>query len=378
MGARCAGVAVAAFLLAACSDEGKKVDVFDGDDGGIGSVDGGITSVGSDDGSTSGSGDGSDAGTTGAGTDGGESDGGTTGAPPRFDVGNGDGAASTDDGIGGESGCDAVDFLFVIDNSGSMGDNQANLVASFPGFIQAIQSSVTEANDYHVMVTDTDRAWGSFACGPFCATLGACPAVANYPCSYMPTACDQTFGAGMVYPVGDDASNQICPIPEGRRYLTPLVGNLAESFECIASVGTDGDSTEQPIQAMTGALSDALNGPGGCNEGFIRDDAILVVIIITDEDDDTSNGSPAGWFANVVAAKGGGEGIVMIGLLNDVDQPTPLCPVESDPQTNLTSFVEMFPNNFRGSVCAPNYADVLQDAVQLIDSTCRDYVPPAG
>ncbi len=32
-----------------------------------------------------------------------------------------------------------------------------------------------------------------------------------------------------------------------------------------------------------------LNGPGGCNEGFLRDDAILVVIIITDEEDDNSD-----------------------------------------------------------------------------------------
>src|SRR5690606_32469561 len=39
---------------------------------------------------------------------------------------------------GGEEGCKAVDFLFVIDNSGSMGDNQDALVASFGSFMQSI------------------------------------------------------------------------------------------------------------------------------------------------------------------------------------------------------------------------------------------------
>ena len=57
-----------------------------------------------------------------------------------------------------ESGCDKVDFLFVIDNSGSMGEFQDNLVANFPGFIETIQNELDEAQDYHIMVVDTDPA----------------------------------------------------------------------------------------------------------------------------------------------------------------------------------------------------------------------------
>src|SRR5204862_5903779 len=37
--------------------------------------------------------------------------------------------------VGLERGCKKIDFLFVIDNSDSMDDEQANLARSFPGFI---------------------------------------------------------------------------------------------------------------------------------------------------------------------------------------------------------------------------------------------------
>src|SRR5690606_41723616 len=61
----------------------------------------------------------------------------------------------------------------------------------------------------------------------------------------------------------------------------------------------------------------APQGPAhDCNEGFIRDDAILVVTFITDEDDnqgDGSAGTPDGWKAALVSAKKGDDaGIVVL------------------------------------------------------------------
>src|SRR5687768_4092276 len=50
-----------------------------------------------------------------------------------------------------EMGCRKVDFLFVVDNSGSMAANQAQLLASFPGFIQGMQDALAGVVDsYHV------------------------------------------------------------------------------------------------------------------------------------------------------------------------------------------------------------------------------------
>src|SRR5690349_10875682 len=47
-----------------------------------------------------------------------------------LDVGAQDGSASAEGSDA--SGCEKVDFLFVIDNSGSMGDEQIALISSFP------------------------------------------------------------------------------------------------------------------------------------------------------------------------------------------------------------------------------------------------------
>src|SRR5262245_57636987 len=50
--------------------------------------------------------------------------------------------------------CEKIDVLFVIDNSGSMGQEQANLTANFPMFIQVLNDS---GLDYRVGVTTTGR-----------------------------------------------------------------------------------------------------------------------------------------------------------------------------------------------------------------------------
>ncbi|MCR9164200.1 MAG: hypothetical protein NXI35_26200 [bacterium] len=279
---------------------------------------------------------------------------------------------------GPSEGCEKVDFLFVIDGSGSMGDNQDSLIASFPGFIESIRTSLDAAQDYHIMVVDTDAAWGS-ACGAFCA-LGTCPIIPQYPCETGPPSdCDTQLGAGVNYTMASDAPNVYCNFAGGRRFMDSTEPDLTAAFECAAKVGSDGDSSERPMGAMVAAFSEDLGQPGGCNEGFVRDDAILVVTIITDEEDSNSNGTPEGWYANIIASKAGDpESIVMLGLINDVDQPNPLCPAESQDPVKLRSFFDMFPNAIRGSVCEPTYNSFFQDAVDLIATTCEEFVPPEG
>ncbi len=284
---------------------------------------------------------------------------------------------SADDG-GNSEGCEKVDFLFVIDNSGSMGDNQDSLIASFPGFIQSIQTTLDEAQDYHVLVADTDASWGGL-CELLCPGLGFCPEIPEYPCGAEVEVCNQTLGSGVVHTMASDAPNIDCAFSTGARYMDSSEPDLTAAFQCAAKVGSDGDGSERPMGSMVGALSQDLAQPGSCNEGFIRDDAILVVTIITDEEDDDSNGVPAGWFANVIASKGGdANAIVMLGLINDNDAPQPVCPVESQDPAKIRGFIDMFPNSIRGSVCENNYNGFFQQAVDLIDTTCDEFIPPAG
>src|SRR5690606_4859094 len=108
----------------------------------------------------------------------------------------------------------------------------------------------------------------------------------------------------------------------------------------------------------------APQGPAhDCNEGFIRDDAILVVTFITDEDDnqgDGSAGTPDGWKAALVSAKKGDDaGIVVLGLFGDNDQQNAICPPFNEdnasgaqPSPRLNQFVDLFGDQgIKGSVC---------------------------
>lgn len=316
----------------------------------------------------------------------------------KLDVGEGSATATAGDG--GTQGCSKVDFLFVIDNSGSMGDEQQNLIDSFGGFISTIQTTLEEAQDYHIMVLDTD-AWVYQGCEngfpTACDSLNAdAQALCNTP-SYQcgggqtPEACD-LLGAGVVHPKGVGSSEQDCQFTSGARYMDSSEPDLTAAFSCAALVGTGSTSTpEQPMGAMVQAVSPSAEA-AACNEGFLRDDAILVVTFITDEDDndgDGSTGTPEGWRQALVSAKGGNEdAIVVLGLFGDQDAPDggicqdlslpPLGNGEgAEPSPRLRAFVNSFGDQgFSGSVCAPSYADFFQQAVDIIDTTCDDFIPP--
>jgi hypothetical protein len=357
-------VRMAALALAAgCASEGREDDPFASGSSPVSSV-GPPTTGAEGDGTASGSADATEAEGPGGG--------------PKLDVAAPETEGPGDDGNGTE-GCSKVDFLFVIDNSGSMGDNQDSLIGSFPGFIQSIQTTLTEAQDYHIMVVDTDAQWGG-ECQLLCPLFfNVCPDIPQYPCGIVPDACDSTLGAGVVHTMASDAPNVPCSFTTGARYMDSTEPDLTSAFQCAAKVGSDGDGSERQMGAMVGALSPVLAEPGACNEGFVRQDAILVVTIITDEEDAASNGNPEGWYANVIASKfGDANAIVMLGLINDTDAAMPVCPVESQDPVKLRTFVDMFPNRIRGSVCAASYNDFFQQAVDLIDTTCDEFVPPAG
>jgi hypothetical protein len=311
-----------------------------------------------------------------------------------LDVGAPD-TEGADDGAG-DPGCHKVDFLFVIDNSGSMSDEQENLVASFAGFIGTIQD-VVMAQDYHIMVVDTDAESLSFSslsctnnvctcepepqcCFALCANNGPIQfsppptECAGLSCDEyeLPTGCPVTLGAGKAEdPLGVD-----CGIEDGRRYMTDTQPDLVGTFECVAIVGAGGDGNEKQMEAMSEALT-MQTDTDGCHEGFLRDDAILVVTFITDEEDGGSMGNPASWKQTVVDAKNGNEdAIVMLGLLGDTGVAGGVCSDgEADDAPLLRQFAESFTRGQWGSVCSPSYNSFFDDAVSVIDTTCDEFVP---
>jgi hypothetical protein len=317
-----------------------------------------------------------------------------------FDVGAGSATATTGDNT---MGCDKVDFLFIIDASGSMQDEQVNLINSFPGFISTIQTTL-QAKDYHIIVVGTDNGMGtglnstctngdcSCTPAPVCcenACSGGFATTCNgFDCNALPIdMCDQMYGTGKKW----DAMGNFCNLADMRRYMLDTQADIPGTFQCIANVGTYGSGDEKPMEAMGWAVSDTHNDPGGCNDGFLRDDAILVVTFITDEEDDHdgmgggSMGEPADWYNAILTAKNGDpNAAVVLGLFGDGDQPGAIC-VAGDPNggdggaenaPRLRAFTEMFPRHEIGSVCATDYTPFFAKAVETIDTTCDEFVPP--
>ncbi len=164
-----------------------------------------------------------------------------------------------------------VDVLFVVDNSGSMSDEQNNIANNIDSMVAAAQAWNT---NYQLAVTTTD--------------------------------------------IGND-SGRFLGSP---RFVTPLTPNgLAAFANNVKNVGDNGSGTEEGLEAAYLALtlpnthlaqdaqgnpiscgSDAACSPGGCygdpldvsgatkycggaNWGFLREDAALEIVMISDEED---------------------------------------------------------------------------------------------
>ncbi|MEM7156569.1 MAG: hypothetical protein AAF799_27225 [Myxococcota bacterium] len=371
--ARCLGC-LALLALANCGTTDRDDNPFDSS-----ALETATTNGASEDSTMGGSGEGQADGSgsnSADGTDDGDDDDDGT---PKLDIMGG-----ADDGIGEQEGCRGIDFLFVIDNSGSMEDEQANLLASFPGFVQAMQGALAEsAQSFRVMVVDTDGI--GTGCAPICDMFGPMGYCSGISCAG--EQCDVNVGGGNTV---NRSNGSDCGLPGGRRYADTADTDITSAFNCMARVGTTGSGVELVADSLQTALSPDYLGAGGCNAEFIRDDAVLVVTIITDEDDAgndpymTSPGEPAGWYNDLAAVKNyDPDAVVVLGLLGDTNEPGGICtPYEdgtgdgAENATRLREFVQLFGDKgLLGSVCAPNYTSFFDEAVGLIDTTCQDFEP---
>jgi hypothetical protein len=323
-----------------------KGDTTDGEDtgtpstGNVTAEDGGPTTPGSSDGGPTTSGEATTA-----------ADESSSASPPvNWDLGG-----IPDSPPGFNSGCHAIDFLFVLDNSGSMSAQQQQLLNSFNGFITAIQESLEQVDSYHVGVITSDNYNGN---EPGCTTIG--------------DLVTQTSGF--------QSSNQVCgPFEEEGRFLTQD-DDLAAEFPCIAQVGTSGSPIEQPVTALIAALSDAKAAPGACNDGFLRDDAILVVVIVTDDppypsdvDDAHPTTDTTGWYDAVMAAKNNNETAVLV--IGFIPWMNVVCNGGAE-SPNLIGFVDSFgEHGVKVSVCEPDYAPIFASTIETIEGTCENFTP---
>ncbi|MBA3455099.1 MAG: hypothetical protein H0T42_18560 [Deltaproteobacteria bacterium] len=169
-----------------------------------------------------------------------------------------------------------VDILFVIDDSPSMADKQANLSSNFPNFINVLNTIQGGLPDVHIGIVTSDvgtKATQDAAPGPAIGQIGN-------------GGCSGTGDGGNLSNFGVTGVNGVflsdIKQTNGTR-VKNYTGNLDAVFGMMArGAGAGGCGFEQHLEAMKRALN---NNPA--NAGFLRPDAYLAVIFIADEDDCT-------------------------------------------------------------------------------------------
>lgn len=266
------------------------------------------------------------------------------------DAADGVGEANEDEG-GTESmplePCTAVDVLFVIDNSDTMADEQARLLASATGFIDSAAKLLPAELDFHVGVITTDS-----------ADL-----------------------------VREGPGGQPCPfVAEGAPYMVhtgAISSTLDAGLACAATVGTKGSPDERPIEMALNALGPEANVLGGPNAGFVREGAVLVLVLLTDEEDDHetvtqwgSPGEPQDWAEALSGIVFGLDERVVVTSLIGHAKPN-ACPgfqwdgsegAELAPR--LAAFTQSFEHAMVGDVCANSYANLFADAAFVVAAAC--------
>jgi hypothetical protein len=175
-----------------------------------------------------------------------------------------------------------VDLVVLVDNSGSMEQEQDALIARFPELISELIDPAIDpetGRPVHPPVEDLNLGVISSDMGVAGRTdVGTCqanPLVGDDGC-FRTIPSTVAPGCGATYP------GFLSRSPENAAGYD--ADELARDFTCLATLGTQGCGFEQQFKALRQALTVNL-APGGCNHGFLRPDSLLGLIVVSDEDD---------------------------------------------------------------------------------------------
>ncbi|MBN8232994.1 VWA domain-containing protein [Corallococcus macrosporus] len=196
-----------------------------------------------------------------------------------------------------------TDILFVIDNSGSMEEEQQGIATELPAFLAALKEGSGVAQDFRVGVITTS------VYQRLLLANGA-DTIRSFP--------DQE---GRLQPVKDDAGK-----PTDERFIEGTDPLLLDKFQRLVNQGTAGSGQETPFEAVRLAVASPLatrpTSEGG-NAGFLRDGARLLVVVVSDEEDCSSTQRPPP---------------VTLGLDTSVDS----CTVQGDKLTPVAEYYQAF------------------------------------
>jgi hypothetical protein len=248
-------------------------------------------------------------------------------------------------------GCEAIDMLFVVDNSSSMQTYQAALAAQFPDFVAAMFEAIPPGISIHVGITTTDfdSQCADAEAPANCQTGASFDEVQSH---YVPPTSSNdgsNGGQGRLFEYA------------GERYFEVSSNDdpapLTEWFSGAATAaGESGCSFEMPV-AAAGFATHPANA--ATNEGFLRDDgSLLVVFFLTDEPDKSPESKDvyADMILEAKAGCGGAECVFVGGLV-------PGCIVGVNQK--LWQFMEVFREDppFGDIVDVANYGDFVGQAL---------------
>ena len=181
------------------------------------------------------------------------------------------------------TGVDKVDLLFMIDNSGSMSQEQAKLAKELPKLVEILTTgkkengeTFTPARDLHIGIVTSDMGLNgsSIKLPPSCEGHGDDGILIK---KALAGGCDSNVPAGYLNFVADKSD----------------LKEIQDDFTCLAKVGTAGCGFEQQLEAVYKAVapktvefSGKTHGHGDAeNKGFLRPEAVLAIIHVSDEED---------------------------------------------------------------------------------------------
>jgi len=198
-----------------------------------------------------------------------------------------------------------VDLLFVVDNSGSMAEEQQLLAQAFPALLNVLAAPDVRAN-FRIGFTTTDA--GNPRCpGPVTTpengnlVLSSCLdrvdagefTVQDLDFSAACTANCDLRDADLAV-LGTTTELDDTKIPREWIEVTGGVANIqgadtAAALACYAPQGLAGCGFESHLEAMYKALAAAKSKTSKNNYGFLREAAVLALVIVSDETDCSYN-----------------------------------------------------------------------------------------
>jgi hypothetical protein len=270
--------------------------------------------------------------------------------------------------------CDAIDILFLVDNSGSMTEEVGKLLPAFTNIDELIGGVLSGFCSYRIGVTSTEVA----------------PDYQDPECQVR----------GALHRSGALLGGQSCfGDPDHPPWISEE-DNLS-TLGCLLAVGQNYDTDEKQLETILAALGPDLAAPGACNEGFLREDAALLIILVSDEDDDDdsmkpgehpdrtgSAGNPGDWFADLTAIKPASNIGVLALVANDpagcdwMPSPGLSDGTGAEYAERILTFMQYFTGvgfttHIRaGNICADAdelYSE-LENAALVVDNVCADAV----